>query len=47
MDVEANVETGLNSIFKELTCDGLVSRPLNTTETGDKHRLHGSLGSEK
>ena len=39
------------SICWELTCDGLVSHPggikdshpLNTTETGDKRRLHGPL----
>ena len=43
------------SICWELTCDGLVSRPggvkeshpLNTTETGDKRRPHGPLGSYK
>ena len=40
------------SICWELIYDGLVSRPggvkdsrlLKTTETGDKHRLHGPLG---
>ena len=41
------------SICWELTCDGLVSHPegvkdshlLTTTETGDRHRLHGPPGS--
>ena len=44
-----------SSICWELTCDGLVSHPggvkdphaLNTTETGDKRRLYGPLGSKR
>ena len=43
------------SVCWELTCDGLVScpggvkdsYPLNTTETGDKRRLYGPLGSKR
>ena len=48
-------EYSIYSICWELTCDGLVSHPggvkdsysLNTTEIGDKRRLHGPLDSER